>query len=107
PADAAMLADAAAGVVMVHHALANRRLALRDARAARRDDAAGLVSGDEGFGALAQAQRLLRLARRRPVELEVRAAHARSLHLDHDFAGTRRRIREVADFDLPIAEKHR
>jgi len=40
------------------------------------------------------------------VELEIRAAHARGLHLDHDFARARRGIGEVAHFHVPVAEKH-
>ena len=59
------------------------------------------------LGIGAEAERLLRLARRRAVELEVRAAHARGLHLDHYFARAGRGIGEVANFDLSVAEKDR
>src|SRR4029453_3005803 len=106
PADAAMLAHAAAGIVMVHDALADRRLALRHAGPARRDHAARLVAADERLGGGAEAERLLRLARRRAVELEVRAAHARGLHLDHHFARPRRGIRKLAHLHLAVTEKH-
>src|SRR5688572_29518091 len=106
PADAAVLAHAAAGVVVVHDPLADRRFLLRDTGAARRDHAARLVTADEGLRVGAEAERLLRLAGRRAVELEVRATQARGLHLDHHFAGAWRGIVEVADFDLPVAEEH-
>jgi hypothetical protein len=50
PAEAAMSAAAAAGVVMIHHPLAVGRFALGNAGAARDHDAAGLVASDKGFG---------------------------------------------------------
>src|SRR5918992_3224469 len=62
PADAAMLAHPAARVMVVHHALADWRFALRNAGTAGGDDAAGLVAGDERLGVAAQAERLLRLS---------------------------------------------
>src|SRR6185503_12432669 len=106
PADAAMLAHPAAGIVMIHDALADRRLALRNPGPARRDHAAGLVAADERLGVGAEAERLLRLARRRAVKLEVRAAHARGLHLDHHLARAGRGIGEGPDLDLPVAEEN-
>src|SRR5688572_29337444 len=100
-----MAAHAAACVVVVHDALADRRLALRDAGPARHHHPAGLVAGDEGFTDTSQAKRGLRGARRRAVELEVRAAHARGLHLDHDLAGAGRGVGEAAQLDLAVAEE--
>src|SRR5438128_2171264 len=91
PADAAMRAGAAAGVVMIHHAARGRRFALGDAGTARYHHAAGLVPSDERFTGAAQTERSLRHTRRRAVELEIRAAHARGLHLEHHFARTGRR----------------
>src|SRR5688500_9674166 len=93
--------------MVVHDALADGGLELRYAGPARRDHAAGLVACDEGFGIAAQAERLLRFARRRPVELEIRTAHARGLHLDDDLARTRRGVGKIADFDFLVAEEHR
>src|SRR4051812_35290250 len=107
PADAAMPADAAARIVVVHDALSDRRLALGDARAARGDDAARLVPGDEGLGLGTEAARRLRRAGRRAIELEIRAAHARGLHFDHDLARPGGGIGKLAHLDLAIAEKHR
>src|SRR5689334_13969198 len=92
---------------MIHDPLADGRFTLRHARSARSDHAARLVPGDERLGPLPEPERLLRLARRRAVELEIRAAQPGGLHLDHDFARTGRRIWEVAHLDTAIAEEHR
>ena len=105
PADAAVRADAAARVVMVHHALAGRRFVLRYAGTARHHHAAGLVTTDEWFAVPAKPERGLRGAGRRAVELEIRAAHARGLHLEHHFARTGRRIGEAAQLDVALAEE--
>src|SRR5438046_5883301 len=98
-----MLAHAATRVMMVHDALADGRFAFRHPGAARRDHAAGLVPGDERPGIAAQAERRLRSAGRRAVELEIAAAHARGLHLDHHLAGTWRRGRDNGASDPAIA----
>src|SRR5690349_16868449 len=105
PTDAAVCADAATRVVMVHDAQPVRRFLLRDAGAARDDYAAGLVAADERLGEVAEAERLLRRARWGAVELEVRAAHARGLHLQHDLARTGRRVGEASELDLAVAEE--
>ena len=55
PADATMRAHAAAGVVMIHHALADRRFALGDTGAARDYHAARLVARNKGVCRIAQA----------------------------------------------------
>src|SRR6267378_3533441 len=107
PADPAVLAHAATRVMVIHDALADWCLAFRNARAARRDDPAGLVPADERLGAATEAKRCLRSARRRTVELEIAAAHPRGLHLDHHLARSGRGIGEIADFDLAITEKDR
>src|ERR1700730_1910037 len=91
PADAAMLADAAAFVVMHHHPSAERRLALADTRADGDDDAAGLVTGDHRPAHLAQAERLAP-ALRRAIEFEVAAAHAGRLDLEYDLVRAGRRV---------------
>src|SRR5262245_36454567 len=105
PAEAAMRAGAAARVVVVHDALTVGRIAFRHAGPARDHDAAGLVAGNERVLQLAQAQGGLSRPRRRAVELEVRAAHPGSLHLDDHLARTRRRIGKAAQLDLAVAEK--
>src|SRR5688572_27727947 len=105
PTDAAMLANAASGVMMIHHALPDRRFALGHTGPARRDDAAGLVATDERVFQISKTQSGLRFPGRRAVELEIRAAHARGLHLDDHLARTGRGIGEVAHFDLPVPEK--
>src|SRR5262249_34178609 len=47
PADATMAAYAAAGIVVVHHALPDLRLLFRNARPDRSDDPAWLVTGND------------------------------------------------------------
>src|ERR1051326_1060852 len=104
PAGAAVAAHAAALVVMAHHALADARLALAHAGAKRHDDAARLMPGDH--------RPLGRATDREPAALgsaigvKIAAAHARSLHGEHDLAGTGRRIRKVFKCELAIAEKN-
>src|SRR5689334_13842251 len=105
PADAAVRADAAARIVVVHHPQSVGRFLLRDAGAARHHHAARLVSANERLGAIAEAEGLRGFARRRAIELEVGAAHARSLHLEHALARTGRRIGEAAQLDLALAEE--
>jgi hypothetical protein len=85
--------------------LISRRLAFRYAGAARDDDSTRLMPGNERVFQVAQPERLLRFARRRAVELEVRAAHAGGLHLDHHFARPGRRVGECAQLDLAVAEE--
>src|SRR5690348_11716725 len=103
PAGLALRADAAAAVVMHHRALAAARLLLADARAHRDHDAARLVPGDHRSAGRLEAER------RRPalgaIGLEIAAAHARGLDLEHHLAGPRRRVGEVDELDLAIAGK--
>src|SRR5207344_2373212 len=65
----------------------------------------GLVAADKGFGELAQSERGLRRPGRRAVELQIRAAHARGLHLDDDFARAGRGIGKAAQLDLALAQE--
>jgi len=99
-----MLAHAAAAVVMVHHPLADPRFLFRHAAADGGDDAAGLVPGDGRIGAAADASRHA-AARRGAISMQVAAAHARRLDLEHDLAGTRRRVREFYQFKFPVSGK--
>jgi hypothetical protein len=57
-----------------------------DVAADRRDDAARLVARDHRLTAVLQSQRLERRARRRPIELQVAAAHPGCLDLQHHVA---------------------
>src|SRR5205823_13167790 len=76
-----------------------------DAGPDRRDDAAGLMTGDDRLGRCRQTAD--RLAAFRPAVLvQVAAAHARRLHLDDDFALARRRVGEFHHFELAFAGKH-
>ena len=83
PADAQQCSEGPKwGVVTrIDHPLAlYRRLALRNAGAARRHHSAGLVPRDKGFLQISETQSGLGASpRRRPAVLEVRAAHARGL----------------------------
>ena len=106
PAEPAMAADAAAAVVVVHDPHAGARLGLGYAGPDLGDDPARLVAGDDRLRQVAQAERPLRLARRGAIELQVAAAHARGLDLQHDLAGTRGRVGEAADLQLAIAGEH-
>src|SRR5207302_7711613 len=101
-----MLAYAAARVMVIHDALADGGFALGHAGAARGEHAAGLVPGDDRLRPVAQTQRRLRRARRRAVELEIAAAHAGGLHLDHDLAMAGRGVREIADLDFLVAQEY-
>src|SRR5439155_262153 len=102
PADAAMLAAAAALVVMVHHALTDQRGI--DAGADGSDDAAWFVTRDDG-AAGAEPERGSGVARG-AIGMQIAAAHTRRLHLQNDFAGSGCRIGELLDLELAIAEEH-
>src|SRR5690606_1674993 len=106
PAEPAMVAHAAAAVVVVHDPHAGARLGLGHPGADLDHDAARLVAGDDRLGEIAQAERPLGLAGRGAVELEIAAAHARGLDLQHDLAGTRTRVGKVADLQLAITGEH-
>jgi hypothetical protein len=97
-----VLAVAAAGVVVVHHALADASFGLAHAGTDRRDHPAGLVSRDHLLAAAAEAEggRLVAVG---AVELEIAAAHAGGLDLQHHLARTGRRIGEVSELELPVA----
>jgi len=101
-----VLAVAAAVIVVVHHALADPGLLLGDARAHRRDDAAGLVAGDHpGLPLDAPGHGPGRLGRR-AIVVQVAAAHARRLDLEDHVSGAWCRIRELPELQLPISEKN-
>src|SRR5882724_13542656 len=104
PAGRAMFAHAAAAVVVLHHAHADLGLVLGNAGAYCNHDAAGLVAGNDRAGELAEAQR--RSTADRAVELQIAAAHAGSLDLEHDFAGSRRRIRKLHELNLASAGEY-
>src|SRR5262249_17871993 len=102
PAEATMTARAAALVVVIHHAPADQRRIHADAY--RGDDAARLVTRDDGTTA-AEAERGGRVASR-AIGMQIAAAHPRGLHLEHDLAGSWRRIGKFLDFELAIAEEY-
>src|SRR5271165_1672539 len=106
PARPAVIAHGAALVVMHHDPLADLGLLVADPRAHRGDDAARLVSADDRIGIDWQtADR--RAARFRPAVLvQIAAAHARGLHLDHHLARTRGRIGELHHLDFPLTREH-
>src|SRR5437764_10771512 len=105
PARAAVVAHGAA-LVMVHHdALADLRLRLADPGADRRDDAAGLVPGDDRLGRRRESADC-RAALWPPVLVQIAAAHARGLHFDDDLALARRRVGKVHQLELAFALKY-
>jgi hypothetical protein len=88
--------------MMDHDARSDPRRLGIDAGADRGDDPARLVPGDDGIGV--DRQPAAGAARFRPAVLvQVAAAHPRRLHLDDDFARTRRRIGKVHQFELALA----
>ena len=90
PADATVLAEPAALVVMVHHALADRRLRLGDAGSPLRHHAARLVAGDHRAAAAAEPERRGRAALARgAIRMEIAPAHAGGLHGEDDLARPR------------------
>src|SRR5690606_23200641 len=97
---------AATAIVVDHHALADARFLLADARAHRGDHAARLVTGDHRTR-IPETELLCRLAGRRAVKFEITAAHAGGLDLEHDLARPRRRVREFAQLDAPVACEYR
>src|SRR5262249_269878 len=106
PARAAVLAGAAAVVVVVHHALAEPGLLLADARAHRRDDAAGLVPGDHPGLPLDAARHCPTRLSRRAINVQIAAAHPRRLDLQDHVPRTRSRIGEFPQLQLAVSEKH-
>ena len=107
PARPAVLAVATALVVVVHHALTDRRVGLRDPRAALEDDAAGLVSGDHGSARAPEAQRLGGAAGPgRAIGMEVAPAQAGGLHLEDHLARPRRGVGEAPELELAVAQEH-
>src|SRR5262249_54541515 len=96
PARAAMLATSAAGGVVVHHPLAGSRLLGRYAGADRDHDAAGLMIGDDRFGSAFESRAGIAGLETGAVDVQVTAAHAGCLYLEHDIAGTWRGVGEVA-----------
>src|SRR5690606_36324221 len=92
-------------IVMDHHALTDARFFLADALADSRDNAARLVPRDDG-PRIAETELLRGLARRRPIEFEIAAAHARGFDLQYDLARPRGRVLELAKLHLPVTGKN-
>ena len=106
PARTAVLAGAAAVVVVVHHALADPGLLLADARAHRRDDAAGLVPGDHAGLPLDAARHCPVRLSGRAISVQIAAAHPGSLDLQDHVPRTRGRIGELPQLQPAVSEKH-
>src|SRR5262245_30750050 len=102
PAEAAMAARAAALVVVIHHAPADQRRIHADAHCG--DDATRLVTRNDGTAA-AEAEGGGGIAGR-AIGMQIAAAHPGGLHLEHDLAGSWRRIGKFLDFELAIAEEY-
>src|SRR5262249_27083738 len=105
PADATVLAAAAALVVMVHHSLPDAALDLARPRPDRGDDATRLVTGDHRLAAAAEPERC-GLVAGGPVEFQIAAAHARGLDREQYLAGPGRGGGQLLDLDLAVPEKN-
>ena len=64
------------------------------------------MTGDHGPGRRPQPERGRTRTRRGPIVFQIGAAHAGRLDLQHHLSGTRRRILEVLQPQLPIAKKN-
>src|SRR5205085_9267115 len=67
---------------------------------------ARLVSGNDALGAPDAAGHRAAWLGGRPVIVQVAAAHARRLDLEHHVARARRGVGEVAQLELSVTEKH-
>src|SRR5689334_22795231 len=105
PAGGAVLADAAAAIVVLHHALADARLLLGYTLPDRDDDTARLMAGDHRTAIAEPKRRRGALPFRGAIEFQVAAAHAGGLDLQHDLARARRGIGELAQLELAPAQK--
>src|SRR5580704_4991785 len=105
PAGAAMVALGAALIVMHHDALADAGLLGIDRAADRDHHAAGLVPGDHGAVPHRYSARL-GLAPGAAVLMQVAAAHARRLHLDHHIMGIGGGIVEPHQFQPAFAREY-
>src|SRR5207244_11760334 len=85
--------------------LAGGRVSVAHAGAARGDHAARRVAGYDGPAAAAEAQGRGRVADR-AIGMEIAPAHPRGLHGDDDLAGSRRRVGEFTQLELPATEEH-
>ena len=103
PAGAAMIALGAALIVMHHHALADRappRGSTAEPTATTTPQGSWPAMTGSGFGG--KPRRLARLALRAAILVQVAAAHAGRLHLDHDLVRTRASDRGTASVPVRV-----
>jgi hypothetical protein len=100
-----MIALRAALVMMHHHPLADPRRPRVDGSTERDHHAARLVAGDDGT-VLRRYAGGLGLALGSAIVMQVAAAHAGSLHLDHDIMGVGSGIGELHQFQPAIAREY-
>src|SRR5260221_6800016 len=105
PSGAAMVALGAALIMMHHDALADARFRGPDRGADRDHHAAGFVPGDDSALPHRHAGRP-RLALGAAVMMQVAAAHAGRLHLDHDIMGIGGGIFERHQFQPTFAREY-
>jgi hypothetical protein len=105
PSSAAIPAGLAALGMVNHHPVARLRLPWIDRAAHSDDDAARLVPADDRASQLQPETGILAL--RRPVKLQVAAAHPRSLHLEHDILRAWARIGEGLEIHLAAADENK
>src|SRR5262249_8281476 len=76
-------------------------------RVAERDhDAARLVAGDHRLGATRKARGGIARLEARAIDVQVAAAHAGRLDLEHDVARPRHRVGKITQRELAVTEKH-
>src|SRR5947209_17739583 len=104
PSRRAMRTDAAAAIMVLHHALADPGLLLRHACADLDHDSARLMAADDGVIGHLEAER--RRPADRAVVLQIAAAHAGGFDLQHNFPGPRGRIGEVEELDPAVPREN-
>src|SRR5271169_2645651 len=103
PTRRALRTHPAPPVVMLHRSHPDPRLLFGNARSNGHDLTTRFMARNDGTAPDGEAEG--RGAPSSTVELEVTAAHPRSLNLQHDFAGPGLRVRELEDLELAISNK--
>ena len=97
PARAAILAVGAAAIMVLHHPFAQAGMGARDAGPHRHNHTAGFVPRDHRRG---------RQLQRAAIEMQIAAAHAGCLDLQHHFARSRGGVRDRDEFKRAVALEH-
>ena len=106
PPGPALRTGPAALIVMKGDAVADPDGAGIDIAADRRDDTARLMAGDHRLTAILEAKGFECSAGGRAIQLQVAAAHSRSLDLEHDVPRSGGGIGKVDEFQGTVAGKY-